>query len=317
MDTSLSNIPSDTLYALNLTLRPLERGTLMPFSGELVHNGWLDWIRGFAPNVATWLHDGNKHRLFTCSSLQFPLSPLRIHDAERSNIHMQIDPTKTYTARITLLLNELFPLFHNALLQFNMEEIGSRRQPFMQLGKQVFLLEEVSMENASDWTGISSFSKLVDSARELQTSSKPLLTLEFNSLTTFNNNSIKPKTSNNYYARLPLPLYIFPSLARRWQELAPAEFAHLIHKERIEQYIQDDGIIIDDYELRAHQVRFINHQQRGFFGTCVYCLQEENKVNTEVATLSLHQQIFLLARLAFYTGVGYKPAIGMGQCRCI
>jgi len=319
MDTSLSTLSLDKLYALHLTLRPLERGTLMPFSGELVQNAWLDWIRGFAPDVAAWLHDGNKHGLFTCSSLQSSLSPLRIRDAERSNIHIQLDPKEIYSVRVTLLLNELFPLFYDALLQFNREEIGTRRQPFMQIGKQVFLLEEVGLASRSDWAGFTSFSSLVDTARQQQINSRSLLTLEFSSLTTFNrtNTNTKHKNFSSYYARLPLPLYIFPGLARRWQELAPAEFTHLIHKERIEQYIQDDGIIIEDYELRAHQIRFINHQQRGFLGTCVYHLQDANETKTDDSTLSLRQQIFLLAHLAFYTGVGYKPVVGMGQCRCL
>ena len=29
------------LYALQLKLRPIERGTLMPFTGEMVHAAWL------------------------------------------------------------------------------------------------------------------------------------------------------------------------------------------------------------------------------------------------------------------------------------
>src|SRR5213078_3923042 len=76
------------LYSIHLKLRPLERGTLMPFSGELVHGAWLDWIRKAAPDVAAALHDGNKRRLFTCSGLRFPLAQARMLEAERDNIHL-------------------------------------------------------------------------------------------------------------------------------------------------------------------------------------------------------------------------------------
>src|SRR6266567_5725647 len=60
---TLMNIPFSStaptkLYALLLKLRPLERGTLMPFSGELVHGAFLHWLQNAAPDVATWLHDG-------------------------------------------------------------------------------------------------------------------------------------------------------------------------------------------------------------------------------------------------------------------
>src|SRR5947209_14766184 len=67
--------PRSTLfpYTTLFRSRPTERATLMPFTGEMAHAAWLDWIRAAAPDVANMLHDGNKRRLFTCSSLQFPL----------------------------------------------------------------------------------------------------------------------------------------------------------------------------------------------------------------------------------------------------
>jgi len=49
-----------------------------------------------------------------------------------------LEPEKTYTVRITLLLGELFPLFYNSLMHFNMAEIGTKKHPFMQIGKQQF-----------------------------------------------------------------------------------------------------------------------------------------------------------------------------------
>lgn len=64
-------------------------------------------------------------------------------EAERGNVHMPLTPEKTYSIRITLLLGELFPLFHSALMDFNAKGSSSRKPPFMKLGKQQFLLEEV------------------------------------------------------------------------------------------------------------------------------------------------------------------------------
>src|SRR5205823_12529441 len=92
------------LYALVLKLRPIQQGTLMPFSGEFVHAALLNWLRAAAPDIATWLHEGNKRRLFTCSSLQFPLPEARMRQAERDNVHLPLDPEKTYPVRVTLLL---------------------------------------------------------------------------------------------------------------------------------------------------------------------------------------------------------------------
>src|SRR5258707_9863351 len=152
MDIPLSPSVPAKLYAFLLKLRPLQEGTLMPFSGELVQGAWLDWLRSAAPDVAAWLHEGNKRRLFTCSSLLFPFPLPKMCQAERENVHLPLTPEKTYSIRITLLLGELFPLFHDALMNFNTRESRSRKPPFMQLGKQQFLLKEVVAGN-DDPTG--------------------------------------------------------------------------------------------------------------------------------------------------------------------
>ena len=97
METPFPTLAPTKLYAFLIKLRPLQQGTLMAFSGELVHGAWLKWLSYAAPDVANWLHEGNKRRLFTCSSLQFPIPTPRMREAERDNIHLPLDPEKTYT----------------------------------------------------------------------------------------------------------------------------------------------------------------------------------------------------------------------------
>ena len=225
----LSSAPSSArLYALLLKLRPLGRGTLMPFSGELVHAAFLDWVRVAAPEVAEWLHEGNKLRLFTCSSLRFPLPTTRVHVAERENTHLPLDPAKTYTVRITLLRGELFPLLYEALLRFDMSTRGVQ-QPFMRLGKQAFALEEVTTSDTSGWTGFTSYDALLEQVKTSQGSN--ILGVEFASLTAF---SWTNRTYGNYYANVPLPAYIFPMLAKRWQVVAPPTLTSSVQPERVE-----------------------------------------------------------------------------------
>lgn len=331
METFPSRAAPSKLYALLLRLRPLEPGTIMPFSGELVHAAWLEWIKAAAPDVAAMLHEGNRRRLFTCSSLLFPLSRQRMWQAERDNTHLPLSPEKTYSVRLTLLLGDLFPLFYSTLMFFNTTERGTAKEPFMRIGKQAFLLEEViaSPDDASGWTGFNSFAALVEQTQALRINKSQLLTLEFDSLTTFNR--LRPRSKRddeqgkregnnygNYFARLPLPEFVFPGLARRWQELAPPELAGIVQKERIEQYIDDDGIVIDDYELRPHQLQFAHHPQRGFVGRCCYelrtCQEDEAAPG---APLTIQQQVVLLAQLAFYCGVGSKSPMGMGRVRLV
>lgn len=316
METPFSTIGPAKLYALVLKLRPLQYGTLMAFSGELVHGAFLRWLRTAAPDVAAWLHEGNKRRLFTCSSLCYPYSEARMLDAERRNVHLPLEPERTYTVRLTLLLGELFPLFHKALVDFSTQQTRAARPPFMQLGKQLFLLEEVLITNdeAAGWADFTTLSSLVEQAREIRFGREGALTLEFASLTTFSRGN--PKTGYGaHQVMLPLPLFVFQNLARRWQDVAPPELAGVVQSERIEDYLQNDGAIIIDYNLKAHHVHFTTHQQRGFIGTCTYQLRDPGEAPTAESPLTLRQQIYLLASLAFYSGIGYKTAMGLGRSR--
>ena len=304
------------LYAFLLKVRPLEQGSVMPFSGELVHAAWLRWLEATAPEVAQWLHEGNKRRLFTCSSLQFPLPAARVREAEREHLFLPVDPEKTYTVRITLLLGELFPLFHEALTNFQLQKQGEQ-PPFMRIGKHLFLLEEVIIgdNDTSGWSGFASFTQLVEQAQNRRPGRVEPLVLEFDSLTTFSRGSQRQKSYGGHHARLPLPEYVFPGLARRWQELAPPELAPFVQVKRVEEYCKDEGIIIADYRLRTHQLKFISHPQTGFLGTCKYLLRAPDEPTTPESPLTVRQQLLLLSQLAFYTGVGYKTAMGMGRTR--
>lgn len=308
--------PPERLYALLIKLRPLERGTLMPFSGELIHAAWLDWIKGTAPDVAGLLHDGNRRRLFTCSNLHFPLPAHRLREAERLNVHLPLDPTKVYTIRVTLLLGGLFPLFYHSLMDFSLKEAGARKQPFMRLGKQNLLLEEVisAPEDPSGWTGYTSFVGLVERARNICLKPEEVLEADFASLATFHRGSMS-SIYGKHYVLLPLPHYIFPWLARRWQELAPAELVGVVQQEHIERYIEDEGVIVEDYALQTHRVQFTRHPQRGFLGTCAYRLRGPDGIKGGPDGLAVRRQLILLFWFAFYTGIGYKTPMGMGQFR--
>ncbi len=316
MNTSFSSSAPARLYALLLKLRPMQVGTLMAFNGELVHGAWMHWLGRAAPDVAEWLHEGNRRRLFTCSSLQFPVPEQRMLEAEQHNVHLPVLPEKVYTLRITLLLGELFPLFHEALMRFHIATNDGERQPFMQIGKQVFALEEVVLKpDDAGWTGFTSLGTLVEQARMLRMGKDEPMKLEFATLTTFNRSSSKSKRYGAHSARLPLTEYVFPGLARRWEDVASPELAGVVQRERIEQYVEDDGVIIADYELRTHTVKFTTHTQPGFVGKCTYALRGPDEMVTEEAPLTVRQQLWLLGQLAFYSGVGYKTTMGLGRVR--
>lgn len=321
------------LYAFLLRLRPVQSGTLMAFSGEFVHGAFLRWLRETAPDVSAWLHDGNKRRLFTCSSLQFGLPPERMVSAERENVHLPLDPQKTYFIRITLLLGELFPLLHEGLMRYypNSSQVSPH---FLQLGKQRFTLEEVILtpSHPSGQCGFTSLTTLVEQAQQVRGSDLEQLTLEFTYLTTFNRSHTQ-KGYGTHYALVPLPQYLFPNLAKRWEDIAPPELVGMVQRRLIEDYTLEDGVIITDYDLQPHHIHFTTHVQPGFVGRCIYLLRDSQRVSIatpetreqhekheepdEVSPLSIRQQLWLLSQLAFYSGVGYKTSMGMGRAQVV
>src|SRR5438477_13172556 len=117
-------------------------------------------------------------------------------------------------------------------MQFDLSQMGSTTPPFIQLGKQLFLLEEVliSHDDPSGWTGFTSLPALVEKAQQMRFGSHASLTLEFASLTTFNRGGRK-STYGVQQVMLPLPQYVFQNLMKRWEDVAPPELASLIQQE--------------------------------------------------------------------------------------
>src|SRR5438445_13684010 len=115
-------------------------------------------------------------------------------------------------------------------MRFRESESCASRPPFMQIGKQLFLLEEVIIQNndPTGWTGFTSLTELVERVKALRLSHTEMLKLEFASLTTFNRSSSKDGGYGAHYARLPLPHYLFTGLVRRWQDIASADMAGLV-----------------------------------------------------------------------------------------
>lgn len=323
-DEPLRETTVPDLYAMLIRVRPLEPGTIMPFTGEQVHGALMRWLKGVAPELATDLHEGNRRRLFTVSSLCFPF-PKGTFWAERANVHLPLSPEATYTIRITLLRRDLFSHFYQALTQFSRLQTptqGAAHPPFVQLGKQLFLIEEVLADNddPSGWCWCKRLSGLIDLAKAEQVSK---LALEFASLTTFKRLALEgpPTLSDSFwhqgFSLLPFPSLLFGGLARRWGDIAPPALAGIIAPERLARYIQQGGITVGEYQLTKHQVRFASYTQHGFIGRCAYHLHDPQEEAPASPELTLQQQLHLLALLAFYCGVGYKTTMGLGQARLI
>ncbi len=99
-----------------------------------------------------------------------------------------------------------------------------------------------------------------------------------------------------------MPEIVFPSIARRWNELAPPELR--LDRDLVDAACSDT--LVSRYVLETAQINLGKGPQKGFVGICTY----EPPADAEQARI-----LSLLADAVFYLGVGIKTARGMGLCR--
>jgi CRISPR-associated endoribonuclease Cas6 len=107
--------------------------------------------------------------------------------------------------------------------------------------------------------------------------------------------------SRGHNVPLPLPDLVFGSLASRWHAYAPIVLDNGIRKVAAAQ------VLPNCYSLRTEAVRVKGGLQVGFVGRCEFTVLAENPYWRRV--------YHLLSAFAFYSGVGRKTALGLGQVR--
>lgn len=267
----MSDFPD--LYAFVLRLHPLEGGPPPRPQGHGLQALFLDLVRQVAPEVAEELHADAPGKPYTVAAL-----PQRQHNVVE--------------LRVSLLRADLFQPFVHALLRQMPGEAPLR------LGQSALRLGDVigtPPPRGHPWAGYDSFVALAARAEAAHT-----VVLEFASATAIGQaarHDGKPRL-----AILPDPAQIFFSLARRWNELAPAQAR--LDLELVRAAAADT--LVSRYRAESREINLGKGPQKGFVGTVAY----ELPVNPEQARV-----LALLADAALFLGVGIKTARGMGLCR--
>jgi len=185
------------------------------------------------------------------------------------------------TFRITYLKEEVLELI--------LKGFGflSEEKKAVELGNGKVLIEKVDIQKAAHANFIS-FKEILSNAKEENT-----IILEFCSPTFF---EIKGKNK-----LFPLPELVFPSLLKKWNKFSEVKIPWEIEKEF-------EKIEIEQYRLTTEPINFSGNKIIGFIGKVNYKL---SKLIEEEAKKFLNA----LADFSFYSGVGSKNIIGMGQTR--
>lgn len=295
--TQTQSNPDTTLYATVVKLMASQAGPVPATQGRLAQAAFLDIIRRVDPALAEVLHEKNQRRPYTVS----PLHGLGRTTAAQREQH-RVNPGDSVWLRFTLLGSELFTTFSRFLLMKN-EELRMKNGwnlPSLRLGEVDFAITEMlTTPGSHPWAG---YTRLAELAQGDATSQARRITLEFASPTVFSRNSDK-EGMGKFLEVLPRPEMVFGSLAARWNELMPTE----LDKQAIRDYAAET-VVVGPYKMESKMFHFWGKPHIGAMGRATYLLKD-TRDTAMIATLNR------LAEFAFYSGVGAKTAMGMGQVR--
>lgn len=187
-------------------------------------------------------------------------------------------PGDDFYFRVALLHGDLL----NPLLS-GMEQWGTK--PLF-LGQYPFVIRSVdSVPGTHPWVGAAEYGLLAKSPRISGD-----ITLNFISPTSFKQRQdIQP---------FPLPELVFGNLWRRWNTFTPVE---------LQFPVIDWHGLTSAYELKTHALKMESGREIGAKGWVRYRFLDPEQ--SKIATV--------LAHFAFFSGVGRKTAMGMGQVRLL
>ncbi len=268
------------LLSLILIVTPQKKITLTKWPGKAVHAIFLDWIHKINPPLAERLHDESGIKPFTVSSLMPIGEPIR-------NTTF-LSPDKQYYVRFTTFEESLSKLLLKLIYDYPSSELI--------LENCQFAVREVVTDNKQNpWAGRTSYQDLINTYLGTVTLPQKSIDLAFISPTTFR--------SQEKNVPLPLPGLVFGSLMEKWNAFAPIAL-----NPELKRYAEN-CLALSQYNLYTCIVNIAGGKQVGFVGKCRFIA-----TNRDPYWL---KQINLLAEFAFYSSVGAKTTMGLGQTRRI
>lgn len=190
----------------------------------------------------------------------------------------------TWCLRLTLMDQALFGDFADAVLSWD-----PKRE--LTLGDNRFLLDGIETAPGSDpRVSCISYQNLLECVPTTEQRWK----IEFLTPTSF-----RSKGSHSPFPATPL---VFGSLARRWSRFSPLPLPSGL------MAALEDQIGIAEYRIGLYRLTFGGFFEPGFTGSCTYSARRN-------AAPEVLKWAGALARFAYFSGVGAKTTMGMGQAR--
>lgn len=257
-----------------LVLEPARDYLLPPFLGRAAHAALLRLVEATAPPLSAQLHDLPGPRPFTVAVPE--------EGGRRGLRETAVRAGTPLHLRLTVLDDALAPALLEALGSASSVELAHGR--FRVAGLLLAPEEHPA-------AGAASYEALAERWLFPGSSLPQRIRMRFFSPTTFH--------SRGRHVPLPVPQLVFGSLAERWNAYAPICLSPEVVGGLGEQ------LAVGRYRLETRLVDFGVGKQVGFVGSCEFVLLEAEPAVAGAA--------HLLARSAFFSGIGHKVAMGLGQ----
>ncbi|MGM0502286.1 MAG: CRISPR-associated endoribonuclease Cas6 [Bacillota bacterium] len=205
----------------------------------------------------------------------FTISPILPYPRRKNNKWV-LKKDKEYFFRITFLEDEWYLLFVDYFLdnaELNLQ------------GVDINIREVLTHSNQDKRCNSITCQTLENQARQ-----KKKISFKFHSTTTFR--------IDKKHIIFPKANLVFNSLKTKWEEYNPDSLT--LTAEDLDQ------IYISRYNLSSTMEKFNGYPIKGFKGKCVY------ELSSDLSARKM-REINLLADYAFYSGIGYKTTMGLGQ----
>jgi CRISPR-associated endoribonuclease Cas6 len=291
-----------SLYSTVVKLIAAREGTIPATQGQLAHGAFFAIVKSVDPALADALHAGNSRKPFTISPLQ------GVNQAHNGQV--RIRRGQEVWLRFTLLSSDLFTIFIRHFLTPSFFQVegwagGQTSLPVLYLGQVDFTISEIlTTPGSHPWAGHTGPDDLWQAWHAVQPPDLARkITIEFASPTVFS------RGSRNGLGKImdpfPSPAMFFGSLVAMWNEHLPLA----LDKQTIRSYAEET-VVVGEYSMQSRMFRYWKQPQIGAVGKVTYLLKDQRHHE-------LIRALNMLADFAFYSGVGYKTTMGMGQVRRI
>ncbi len=263
------------LLSAVIQLRARETAVLPSHLGKAAHALFLRLVASADAEAGERLHDDSGPRPFTVSDLMG--LPRRGRNAFAA-------PGASCMLRFTS--------YDDALSGLLLEQVLPHFPADVELDNSPFSVEGVFLEaGAHPLSGQTSYEELAEQCLLDAKRAPSRVRLFFASPTTFR--------SQGRNVPLPLPGLVFGSLAERWNA-----FSSIAISPEVREYAEE-CLAVAQCHVRTRTVEVAGGKQVGFVGSCTYAALRHEPYWLRVTRL--------LAAFAFYSGVGYKTTMGLGQ----